>query len=108
MREHYGEKLTQNSYLITEQFDVRDPFKISRCKEVKANTITRKLIDLAERSLIRQKEVLVEGSNKKRSEIRKEAPIAHGFSKFFTNKLIESGVRAEARCLLEGRVLLRE
>jgi hypothetical protein len=36
MREHYGEKLSSTSYLIREQFDVRDPFKISNCKEVKA------------------------------------------------------------------------
>lgn len=50
---------------------------------------------------------MVEGSNKKRSEIRKDVPIAHGMRKFFTNKLIEAGVRAEARWLLEGRVLLR-
>jgi len=107
MRKQYGEKLTESSFLIREQFDVRDPFKISRSKEVKANTITRKLIDLAERTLIRQKEVLVEGSNKKRSEIRKEVPAAHGMRKFFTNKLIESDVKAEARWLLEGRVLLR-
>ena len=107
MREQYGEKLTQNSYLIREQFDVRDPFKISRCKEVKANTVTRKLIDLAERSLIRQKEILIQGSNKKRSEIRKEVPIAHGMRKFFTNKLIDSDVKTEVRWLLEGRVLLR-
>jgi hypothetical protein len=26
MRERYGEKLIQDSYLIREQFDVRDPF----------------------------------------------------------------------------------
>ena len=89
MREQYGEKLLPNSYLIREQFDVRDPFKISRCKELKSNTLTRKLTDLAERSLIRQKEILQEGSSKKRSEIRKEVPIAHGFRKFFTSQLVE-------------------
>ncbi|MGI0030879.1 MAG: excalibur calcium-binding domain-containing protein [Nitrososphaeraceae archaeon] len=43
MRERYGEKLTKNSFLIREQFDVRDPFKISNCKEVKAKTLSRKL-----------------------------------------------------------------
>jgi site-specific recombinase XerC len=47
MREQYGEKLSPSSYLIREQFDVRDPFKISRCKEVKSSTITKKLTDLA-------------------------------------------------------------
>jgi hypothetical protein len=30
-----------------------------------------------------------------------------GFRKFFTNRLIEAGVIAEVRRLLEGRVLLR-
>jgi len=105
MRQQYGEKLTQNSFLIREQFDVRDPFKISTCKQVKANTITRKLIDLAERCLIRQKETLVEGSNKKRSEIRKDVPIAMGFRKFFTNHMLESDLKTELRWLLEGHNL---
>jgi hypothetical protein len=50
MRERYGEKLIEDSYLIREQFDVRDPFTISKCKKTKGNTLTRKLIDLAERS----------------------------------------------------------
>lgn len=30
MREQYGEELTTESYLIREQFDVRDPFAISK------------------------------------------------------------------------------
>jgi len=105
MREGYGEKLNPNSYLIREQFDVRDPFKIERCKEVKANTITIKLIDLAERSLLRKKEVLLPGGNKKRAEIRKEVPIAHGFRKFFTTQLIEADLKTELRWLLEGHNL---
>jgi len=103
MREQYGEKLAPNSYLIREQFDVRDPFKISRCKEVNSNTITKKLTDLAERSLIRQKEVLVKG--KIRSTIRKDVPIAHGFRKFFSSQLVEADVKTELRWLLEGHAL---
>ncbi|HET6716947.1 MAG TPA: hypothetical protein VFG90_07430 [Nitrososphaeraceae archaeon] len=47
--------------MTREQFDVRDPFTISKCKETKGNTLTRKLIDLAERSGIRRKEVLEAG-----------------------------------------------
>ncbi len=104
MRERYGEKLNPNSYLIREQFDVRDSFKISICKEVKAKTLSRKLIDLAERSGIRQKEIL-EGSNKIRSSIRKDVPIAHGFRKFFTTQLIEADLKTELRWLLEGHNL---
>ncbi len=63
-RESKGEKLTNNSFLIREQFDIKDPFAISKCKETKRNTLTRKLIDLAERSGIRQKEVLEAGKKR--------------------------------------------
>ena len=103
MRERYGEKLTPNSYLIREQFDVRDPFKTSKCKDVKSNTITWKLIDLAERSLLRKREVLT--GNKKRSEIRKDVPIAHGFRKFYSSQLVEADLKTEFRWLLEGHNL---
>lgn len=105
MRSRYWEKLFPNSYLIREQFDIRDPFTISKCKQVKANTITHKLIDLAERSLLRKKEVLQ--GNRKGSEIRKDTPIAHGFRKFFTSQLVEAepNVKPELRWLLEGHNL---
>lgn len=103
MRERYGEKLNPNSYLIREQFDVRDQFAISKCNEVKGNTLTRKLIDLAERSGIREKEVLQAGKN--RATIRKDVPIAHGFRKFFSSQLVKSDVKSELRWLLEGHNL---
>ncbi|MGB8161961.1 MAG: hypothetical protein WCE92_03645, partial [Nitrososphaeraceae archaeon] len=104
MRQQYGEKLTADSFLIREQFDVRDPFAISKCRQIRSNTLTRKLIDLAERSLIREKEVLVDGG-KMRSEIRKDVPIAHGFRKFFTSQLVEADLNTELRWLLEGHNL---
>jgi integrase len=103
MRERYGERLTKDCFLIREQFNIRDPFAISKCKRVKANTLTRKLIDLAERSGIRQKEVLEVGKN--RATIRKDIPIAHGFRKFFTTQLIEADLKTELRWLLEGHNL---
>jgi len=102
MRERYGEKLNTNSFLIREQFDVRDPFVISKCKEVKANTLTGKLIDLAVRAGIRQKEVL---EGKPHGTIRNDVPIAHGFRKFFTTQLFKSDVKSELRWLLEGHNL---
>lgn len=106
MRERYGEKLNTNSFLIREQFDVRDPFAISKCKEIKANTLTIKLIDLAVRAGIRQKEVL-EGRPHGHGTIRKDVPIAHGFRKFFTTQLVnaEVDVKTELRWLLEGHKL---
>jgi hypothetical protein len=102
MRQHYGEKLALDSFLIREQFDIRDPFAISKCKEVKAITISRNLINLAERSGIRQKDVLEEG--KHCATIRKDVPIAHGFRKFFTSQLVEADLKTELR-LLEGHNL---
>ena len=104
MRERYGEKLNPNSYLIREQFDIRDPFAISKCKEVKANTLTIKLIDLAVRAGIRQKEVL---EGRPHGTIRNDVPIAHGFRKFFTTQLVNADpdVKTELRWLLEGHNL---
>ena len=103
MRERYGEKLHQNSFLIREQFDIRDQFAISKCNEVRGDTLTRKLIGLSERAGIRQKEVLQEG--KIRSTIRKDIPIAHGFRKFFSSQLVEADLKTELRWLLEGHNL---
>lgn len=102
MRERYGEKLNTDSFLIREQFDIRDPFAISKCKEVKGNTLTGKLIDLAVRAGIRQKEVL---EGKPHGTIRNDVPIAHGFRKFFTTQLFKSDVKSELRWLLEGHNL---
>jgi integrase len=103
MRERYGEKLTDESFLIRDQFDVRDPFAIPKCRGMNANTLTGKLIDLAERAGIRQKEVL--SVEKHRGTIRKDVPIAHGFRKFFSTQLVKSDVKSELRWLLEGHNL---
>jgi integrase len=102
MRSRYGEKLDASSWLIREQFDVRDPFAISKGKKVKANTLTGKLIDLAVRAGIRQKEVL---EGKPHGTIRNDVPIAHGFRMFFTTQLFKSDVKSELRWLLEGHNL---
>ena len=105
MRSRYGENFSPNSFLIREQFDIRDQFDVLKCKQVKANTISRQLIDLAERSGIRKKEAEVLKENKKRAEIRKDVPIAHGFRKFFSSKLVEADLKTELRWLLEGHNL---
>jgi integrase len=38
MRSRYGEKLTDNSYLLREQFDIRDEFAIRNPKQVRARS----------------------------------------------------------------------
>mgnify|MGYP003575328141 FL=1 len=54
---------------------------------------------------MRKKELLIPGANKKRSEIRKDVPVAHGFRKFFTSQLVEADLKTELRWLLEGHIL---
>jgi integrase len=103
MRERYGEKLAASSWLIREQFDIRDQFAISKCNEVRGDTLTRKLIGISERAGIRQKEILQEG--KIGSTIRKDIPVAHGFRKFFSSQLVEADLKTELRWLLEGHNL---
>ena len=55
--------------------------------------------------MLRKKELLIPGANKKRSEIRKDVPVAHGFRKFFTSQLVEADLKTELRWLLEGHNL---
>jgi integrase len=87
MRKRYGENITSDSFLIREQFDIRDPPKKS--KPVKAETLARKLYDLSTRSGVRDKDL----------------PVCNGFRKFFTTQLIEADVKTELRWLLEGHNL---
>jgi len=87
MRFRYGEKLTSDSFLIREQFDIRDPPK--KAKMVKAETLARKLYDLSTRAGIKDKNL----------------PICHAFRKFYSTQLVEADVKTELRWLLEGHKL---
>jgi integrase len=104
MRKRYGEKFSATSFLIREQFDIRDPFAISKCQKTVSNTLVNKIIDLAERSGIRKKVVLPKEENKKHlgGSYRKEVAICHGFRKFFTTELIRKKVNPEIREMLLG------
>jgi integrase len=86
MRKRYGEVLTQESFLIREQFDIKDPFQISRPRPVTIPSIKWKIVNLAQRSGVRSKEVKA----------------SHGFRKFFTTQLINSKVNPEIREMLLG------
>jgi integrase len=102
MRKRYGEKLTDNSYLIREQFDIRDPFAISKCQKTVSQTIGNKIKELAMRSGIREKQTLEENKKHLGASLRKPVPIAHGFRKFFTTQLINSKINPEIREMLLG------
>lgn len=105
MRKRYGEKLNPNSYLIREQFDIRDPFAISKCQVTASNTMTNKIIDLAIRSGIRKKEVLQENQKHLGSSLRKDTPAAHAFRKFFTTQLVNLKINPEIREMLLGHAI---
>ena len=94
MRSRYGEKLTDNSYLLREQFDIRDGFAIRNPKKVTDKLIQWKLMSLAEKSGIR-----IRGGDKK---TRQNIAVAHGFRKFFTTQLVNSKLNPEIREMLLG------
>lgn len=93
-RSRYGEKLTDSSYLIREQFDIRDQIAIRSPKQVTHKLIQWKLMSLAEKCGIRKR-----GSDK---SSRQDIMIAHGFRKFFTTQLVNSKINAEIREMLLG------
>ncbi|MDW0221189.1 MAG: hypothetical protein QOG24_09780 [Nitrososphaeraceae archaeon] len=96
----FGEKITQDSFLIREQYDSRNQFSVRRAqRQIRSRTLSWKLVTLAERCGVRQKEQTVEGGPIAAS-IRKEIAIAHGFRKFFTTQLINSKVNPEIREIL--------
>jgi integrase len=105
MRKRYGEKLNQNSFLIREQFDIRDPFAISKCQMTCAITLQNKIIDLGIRWGIRKRHSLEEDKKHQGGSFRKEVPIAHGFRKFFTTQLVNSKLNPEIREMLLGHTI---
>jgi integrase len=86
MRSRYGEKIKNESFLIREQFDVRDPFQAKKPRQINTDTIRWKLIDLEKRVGVRSKDVKA----------------AHGFRKFFTTQVINSKINPEIREMLLG------
>jgi integrase len=101
-RSRYGEKLTQDSFLIREQYDSRNQFSVRRAqRQIKSRTLSWKLVTLAEHCGVRRKEQTVEGGPIAAS-IRKEVSIAHGFRKFFTTQMVGIKANPEIREILLG------
>jgi integrase len=86
MRSRYGEKIDDSSFLVREQFDIRDKFVIRASRGIGRETLQWKLRDIARRSNVRSAQV----------------PIAHGFRKFFTTQLVNSKINPEIREMLLG------
>jgi integrase len=96
-RQESGELINKESYLIRNDFDY---FLKDMSKNPKAVTSTN--LNALFRAL------LIKTGLRAQNEpvyARHETMMFHGFRKFFTNKLIESGVNTECRWLLEGHAL---
>lgn len=83
MRSRYGEKLTDKSYLIIKQYNVR---YVANPRAVHTKALQIKIYDLYKRYGIDKKNIAV----------------AHEFRKFFTTQLINSKVNPEIREMLLG------
>jgi len=95
MRESYGEKLTRESYLIRESFDIRDPLKAKNPRAASLDGLHWKLAAMARRCHIRKVEHQIEGI--KIASMRKEVAIFHGFRKFFASQCDKSKVDWQIR-----------
>jgi integrase/recombinase XerD len=85
MRKRYGEKLTNDSFLIRQQFDVKSPIN-PKPKQIEKAALQFKIYDLCNRAGIDKKDVAV----------------AHGFRRFFMTQLVNSKVNPEIREMLLG------
>ncbi len=96
-RERSGEKITADSPLIREQFDINDFEQVrKRCHPIGRGT----LINLLHHALIKSglRTVNHSYSGKERFPVNQ----AHGFRKFFTTQLVNSKVNPEIREMLLG------
>ena len=103
-RKRYGEELNEDSPLIREQFNVKDPFVAKYPRQVNIQTLDRIIANLSERAGIRKMQK-IKGTDKKAGSIRHEIAVCHGLRKFFTNGLRKAGISHEVRWLLEGHNL---
>jgi integrase len=94
-----GEKLTQDSYLIREQFNINDLNQIrNKSRGISTGTLKIMLHTLLIKAGLRT----VDHINPHK---RKEVARAHGFRKFFTTQMIKSKVNYENRLMMEGHSL---
>jgi len=98
-RKRYGEELRENTFLIREQFNIRDKLMAANHenKKIKASTLMKRIIDISERAGIRTRNIS--------PFMRHDVAVDHGFRKFFTSQLVEADLKTELRWLLEGHKL---
>jgi integrase len=91
-----GEKLTDDSYLIREEFDINDLEQIKkRSRTISSSTIGNSLLVYLLKTGLRD-------LNRQSQFTRKPIPLLHGFRKFFTTQLVNSKLNPEIREMLLG------
>lgn len=100
LREQAGERITDQSLIVREEFDRNDPIRAAKPKQISPDTITNALIEVFEKAGLRQRAAMVKGQ--KAGTIRHEIKIVHGLRKFFDTQMTLSGVSPLWIELLEG------
>jgi integrase len=100
-RERSGERLTPKSSLFREQFDLNDPFQISKPRSLSTGTLQttfdRVLVKSGLRTIEHETEMV-----KNRGRVRKEVSRFNGFRKFFNTNLIRSKINPAVKEMLMG------
>lgn len=93
-RTHAGEELTENSFLIREQFDLTDIEQIKN----KSKSIQTGSLMVMFNILLRKAGVRTMDHRRKRKEVAR----THGFRKHYTTQMVNSKVNPEIREMLLG------
>jgi integrase len=100
-RERCGERLTPDSPLFREQFDINDPFQISKPRLIRKNSLqtmfNRALIKAGLKTVVHDTE-----TTRNRGKIRKEVAMFNGFRKFFNTNLVRAKVNGAVKEMLMG------
>jgi integrase len=100
-RERSGERLSPSSPLFREQFDINDPFQISKPRTLHTNS----LHTMFNRALIKAGLKTVEHAtetSRNRGRIRKEVAIFNGFRKFANTNFVRAKVNPAVKEMLMG------
>jgi len=101
-RERSGEKLTDDSPLIREQFNPHEPFRVKHARPMSYKTIQKILRDNLVQSGERTMVHTGAGSPGAGARQRKDVPLIHGFRKFFNTALLNADVNPITKELLMG------
>lgn len=100
-RQRFGEKITNDSPLIREQFNPDDPLKAKYPKSITiqtiAKTLTKKLVQNGIRIVKQTGKGEYSGAR-----FRKDIPLIHGFRKFFNTALMNADIHPVFKELLMG------